>query len=307
MLTVRHVDDAGSVLVRDNFVLAFFCCRDFKTMADAVRGVFDEWLAVIPADALQWTLIGSSASEIKPIAKTSLDRCRDQMDPAKAAKRPLSAFVVFGPEVDNPSYRFNLDGAAKVESNKAVDAETNVVEMRFPAEFVASFGADAFVELAVKFAAQLPYDSGYGSLALSPARQGNARAMFDVLGPLALRHPGYDVYQNSSSRIGLGRRSRGARWLTFLGAAPLKKLGGAKALRALLDPSVEVIDAGGGVALRAGRKPEPGDVNRKKDLPALRAVAKAIEAVTRFGDNFMIKFFQGDADKRDRWERRFLD
>src|SRR5262245_18205977 len=95
MAPMRHVDDSGTVLVRESFVLAFFCCRDFKNMAANVAEVFDAWLAAIPGDALRWAMVGSSASEVKPVVKTTLGRCRAMFDPRKAAQRPFSAFVLF--------------------------------------------------------------------------------------------------------------------------------------------------------------------------------------------------------------------
>ena len=59
--------------------------------------------------------------------------------------------------------------------------------------------------------------------------------------------------------------------------------------------------------LRAGQLPEPGDFNRKQDLPLVASVARAIEKVTFFQDPNMLRMiFNLDEAKLERWERRFL-
>jgi hypothetical protein len=301
------MDDDGTVLVRDNLLLAFFCCRDFHNMADGARIAFESWLSAVPADSLRWSIVGSSASEIKPYSKLALDRCRAMFNLDKAKLRPTSAFKLFGPESDNSSYRFTLSGKIDIEKDKSIDAPTNLIEMRFPAEHLTQVGTAEFVQFAIACARALPYDSGYASLALTPSKQGDSTQIGQLIAGLALRHPGYDVYDNGGARVGLGRRSRGARWLTFLGASQVKKLGGEKALRSILDPAVLIDEAGDGLVLRAGPKPLPGDKNRKKDLPLLRSVAKAIEPITRFNELLIQDFLDDDAEKLERWERRFLD
>ena len=97
--------------------------------------------------------------------------------------------------------------------------------------------------------------------------------------PLAIRHPGYDVEYNEASRLRLGRRVRGARWLTFAGKEITDKLGGRAGLRGALSNAIAVEPLGSGLIIRAGELPELGDVDKGIGVPLLREVAAALEPV----------------------------
>jgi uncharacterized protein YbjT (DUF2867 family) len=126
--------------------------------------------------------------------------------------------------------------------------------------------------------------------------------------PLAARHPGYDVQFNQVGRA-LGRRVRGARWLTFLGPEVSSTLGGAPRLRDALSKAIAVEPlAAGGLMIRAGQLPELGDVNKGIGVPLLREVAAVLEPITTFTEPMLLaNFAEHDATFFERWQRRFLD
>lgn len=99
-------------------------------------------------------------------------------------------------------------------------------------------------------------------------------------------------------------------WLTLVGAEPLARLGGIEVLRDRLvdSPSVEVLEAGGGVVIRAGTMPALGDVNYGEFLPEYRAVYRAlrqeIEPITLEFRPFLLDTDDDDA-RTIRWLRRF--
>jgi hypothetical protein len=305
MPPVRHIDDSGELIVRDGVLLAFFTRRSFEEFSAGVAAVLDRWLMRLPEDALQWAKIGANAEVTSPINKRSLERCRRLLDPKKV-KNTLTAFSVEGPEEVNPGFRFDVVGATDITTDGS-NGKTNLVEMRFPTEFVEQ-DVEAFVSFVVDAAGLIPFDSGYCSPALNFSSEGALRAAAAVIVPLALRHPGYDVNRNRRTRFALGRRSRGARWITFLADSVANELGGSEALRGCLDPGVELIPIGENLALRTGSYLEVGDMNRNENLPLLRSVARAIEPVSFFGDVHLESgVFRGDTNKFQRWERRFLD
>ncbi len=307
MKPIRYLSEDKTLLVRDGIILVFFCKRPFHEISKEVLAVFDEWLKVIPGDVLNWALVGESAEEAKKINSKKLEQCRSLLDPKKSAKRELTAFTVHGDEEFNPSYQFTVEGARDIENDDTVDTESNLIEMRFPTEFFQQQGSDTFVNMALKVAQQLTYDTGYASLALNWSVESELYEASKIIIPLALRHPGFDIHQNDTTRYDLGRRSRGSRWLTFIADDLINELGGHDILVKQLDPKIQVLKAGKGLALRAGTDPMPGDNNRDDKLPLLRSVAGAIEKITFFGDPDMERhLFQGDTERFEQWERRFF-
>jgi hypothetical protein len=110
----------------------------------------------------------------------------------------------------------------------------------------------------------------------------------------------------------------GSRWLTFVGDALLKQVGGAKRIEGTLAKTgVTLATAGAGVVLRAGLEPRPDP--DPKSTKALRAVARTLEPITFFGDPLLefeyysrTKKYWDDQTGKERaaahlaWERRFL-
>ena len=304
MLPLRHYDDDNNLLVRDGLILAFFCKQAMYKIVPGIRNAFDSWIQFIPKDILKWALIGPNAEVYKPVNNRSIGRCYDQLDAQKAKKRELFAFRIQGRDKYNPGFCFVTEGSNKVEDS---DSETNLIEIRISTEYFREIGVEAFIKFAVKISEFLPYDSGYASLALNYGPEPKVWDAGEIIGPLALRYPGFDVNSNDWTISTIGSLCRGAQWITFLGPNLTKRLGGETSLAKKIDSGVEIIKAGNGIALRAGIEPEIGDLNRKKDLPLLKSVARAIEKVTYFNDSSLIELFNEDEDKLERWERRFLD
>ena len=126
---------------------------------------------------------------------------------------------------------------------------------------------------------------------------------------LTKRYPGYDVAHNSVGRAWLGKKIRGARWLSFLGPELTKQLGGVKRLKKAFEEPITVTKVGQGNMIRAGIMPELGDKNQKKDTPLLREIAKVLESATAFGEIVLLRtdFASRNESALESWERRFLD
>jgi Protein of unknown function (DUF3396) len=304
MPEIRKADPTGWLLARDNWVIAFFCQVPFPDMAAGARAAFDLWRAAVPADAIKHALVGTTATQPKKVGPKTVAQCLDMLVPAKAAKRPLSAFEIGGPQPFNADYWFQVVGNLDLTLRGEV-VKSNLVEARLPTEFVTDRGGDAVAELARGFAAALPYSSGYASPALSFMSDAKMTAAAKVIVPAAFRYPGYDLHHNQNTRYFIRGRVVGARWLTFLGPELVKLLGGRKSLTAAL-PGVTVEPAGHGLMLRAGAEPELGDTNRRIDTPLLRAVAQVLEPVMFFENTQLEDLFGEDSDRLERWERRFL-
>jgi hypothetical protein len=293
-------NDEDEVVVRDSQLAAFFFQRPFRDLAKSLGAVFDDWLGRTPEEAKKWALIGPDADEAKPFGPKLLPKAKAQLDPVRAKSRDMAGLEVWGPEETNPTHAFAFDAMNDLQND-----ETNLLELRAPSAEVDAAHVERYVEVIRHVAEQVPYDSGYAS----PALTHPSDRPTDFVEPArkwAFRHPGLDMPNNDGTNSGIGRKVRGAYWLTFLGPWALKQLGGAEALKKALPKEAEVHGVGVGVMIRAGRLPSLGDVNKGDNVPLLRAVAKVIEPVTLFGDSFLDTIFR-DEDERARWERRHLD
>ncbi|MCP4114960.1 MAG: DUF3396 domain-containing protein [Desulfobacteraceae bacterium] len=306
MLPIRHYDSDGDILVRDGLILAFFLKQPFHKMAPGIRHAFDAWLALIPEGNLKWAMIGANAEIHKPFNSRTLKRCFDQLDPQKARKRNISSFDIQGKDKYNAGFCFSTVGSNDIHEDSARSA-TNLLEIRIPTEFFQELGPDGFIRFGLTISEFLAYDSGYASLALNFGYESAAWEAGKLIAPLALRHPGFDINNNQYSRFVLDRSCRGARWITFLGPHLTERIGGKQSLKKKIDPGAEIMQAGNGIAIRAGAEPEIGDLNRKQDLPLLKSVAAAIEGISYFNDSSLKVLFNEDEDKLEKWERRFLD
>ncbi len=302
---IRHLDAEGNLLVRNSVQLVFFIKRSLTEFSADCGAVFDLWMEKIPADTLRWARIGANAEETSATSKNSVERCKRLLDPKRVEKAAVTAFNIEGPEQLNPDFRFEVVSAMSIAAEAAAP-QTSLIEMRFPVEYVEN-DLDGFGIFALKAASMVPMDTGYCSPALNFSSEGSLRAAGAIIAPLAIRHPGYDVNRNRRTRFVLGRRSRGARWTTFLSNEVVKELGGAEGLCGKLVAGVEAIPAGKSLALKAGKSLEVGDTNQNDHLPLLCSMAKAIEPVTFFGDTHVESgIFRGDTGKFERWEKRFL-
>jgi hypothetical protein len=300
---IRFYDSEGDIVARDNLLLAFFGKCPFAQMVEGAKHLFDRWLALIPDDVLKWAALGEHAEYFKPLKPQALARCHSMLN-EEVAKEKNIVFDLKGPQRSGPDYRFVVSGYKEPVQRGFLD-QTNLIEMTFPDAFLAAYGWDNFVELAFELFGQIRCDSGYASLALTFGADALESEGGEYIAPLGLRHYGYDIPNNFSTQSSMGAKSRGARWLTMLSQKQVDQMGGKDALRKKLLGGVEVRESANGVMLRAGRQPEIGDTNRKKPTPLLKSVAHAIEEITYFHDNSLLPLFDDDAEKRDRWERRF--
>lgn len=303
MKPIRITQGNGELIARDSFLLAFFCKRPAADLVEAFSQVFDHWLDSTPAEAKKWAMIGENATTYKPFASRSMKRLKAEFDAKRAASKEISAFELGGPQQINPDHQIVVILSRDVTDD---DPETNLLEIRLPSEEVTGGNVERVVDFARSVAERIPYDSGYGSLALTCGVDSQLIAFAETAQGLAIRHPGFDMPKNDPVRIGLDKQLRGAYWLTFVGADALHKLGGPEILRAELDSAITMEPLGTGVMLRVGERPEIGDVNRGDNLPLIRSLAKVLQPVMRFGDRFLNNLFLEEED-RERWERRHLD
>lgn len=302
---VRKNADTGHIYLREVLLVTFFLPPMIHESVEALRQVLDLYLDAIPPDALAWSLIGANSETWKPISKLTLGKAREQLKVEAAARRKMTAFTLAGGEKGGEASSYAISVAGEPGDPDLPDLQA-LLELSFPMEAISPETVGKFVAFCARVAEVLPYVSGYAAPALQWTLVDAGLAARDVKA-LAMRHPGYDFPNNACTRLRLGKRVRGARWLTFLGPDLVARLGGAAALRATLSEAIAVAPAGLGLMLRAGALPEVGDVNRGIGVPLLCEVAKALEPITQFDDPCLLgQFAHHDQALLCRWERRFL-
>jgi len=296
----------GFVTLRSGVKLAFFLPMPFSSAAPAALETFDRYVVGIPDGALRWSAVGASAGEWRPVAKTTIGRCRSMLTGGGPATRSLTAFTLTDGEEGGAAPGYSIQVVGGQPSARLPD-ELGLVQMTFPSSVLAEAVIEKFVAFATHLAEPLPYVSGYGSPALIWSESDPGASLRAAWGQ-AVRYAGYDVASNETARLRLGRRVRGARWLTFLGPELLARVGGVGALEATLPEPVTRAPAGHGTSLRAGAAPELGDRNRHEETPLLRAVARVLEPITQFEESMLLRspFAAGHESEFLRWERRFL-
>lgn len=297
------LDDNGDCLARDNIVIVFFGKVSFYKMVEGTKYCVEKFLEMTPRDALKWSIVGKSADTYKPLSDKTLARCLSSLTITAAKKKDIH-FRLFGPEENGPDYGLILNGKVQ-PSNEGFLNQTNVIEMRFPREFLSETGEDAFVEVVTDMFENIPCDSGYASIALCFGDESKTDIAGKYIAPIALRSHGYDIPDNLPTANSLGDRCRGARWLTMLSPKLIDELGGLNSIKNVLSDDVTTISTTNGVMFRAGAMPEIGDVNRNQFTPLLASVAHVIEKITYFGDDTLGELFDFDEDKLNRWEHRF--
>jgi hypothetical protein len=310
-MTMIRIQSADEMLVgRDVFIVAVFAEQPYPQVVPSVQEALDLWLSMVPLERLEWARVGANSTSYTRFSTTVVRRCRAELDLARVSGKDVGFFTLRGGEdPNNPSYAFTFSGG---KPSPRVPARTPVVELRFPSELPEEFGLEAFVDWVRRVGESLPFRSGYASPALSRGWEDKAhiREAGRHLVPIAFRHPGYDLPENLSAASFMGvTQCRGARWISLLGPKLVVALGGTESLRAKLDPRVAMVPVGDGLLLRAGERPELGDVNRGDAAPLLRSVAAALEPVTFFDEDLhtLGSLFGGDEERVRLWERRLLD
>lgn len=277
---IRVRDDDGDLMVRDSLVLTLFTRAPSAAACKGALLAIDAMRALVPKGVLRFSLVGEdSTSHVRHGPK------REEKLRAELSGKATSAFVLLSSDEDPeaPAKERSLGPAfmARVSLDGAYDDDcVGTLELRFPSDFAAGGGADAFVDFANQVAEGFPFSSGHASLALTtyplPISFESRKSADSLILELAAKddrlEAGLDVAH------WLGARSLGARWLTFLGPSLSSAVGGAATIAAEV-PQAHLTATGGGLAIRVGSSPT---VVSAADRAALTTLARVLKPVTLF-------------------------
>lgn len=163
--------------------------------------------------------------------------------------------------------------------------------------------ARTFIGLVKSVSKKMPFRSGHAGYSveydegdLNPAREDRMRAWHARFVALDARDLAL-----SGSRFVAG--VKGASWLTLLDSEFVAQLGGDKMVaNKLIDSGVQLAALPNGLLLQAGARPTLGDVNRREDVSALRAVNALLRPI-RVDGGFTLRQF-GDREGTRGWLSR---
>lgn len=285
---------------------AFFLPAPIHALIEPLTGALDAYLAHVPPGTLRWQAIGAGTEDWRPVGAATRAKCADQLRPDAARKRDLTSIELRSGDGADEASQWAVTIIGNPRDDELPD-ESTLFEMTLPARTYDAEEAEAAARLFMALALALPYRSAYFSPALlwSPLLADDALTRARGI---AMRLPGLDISHNVVARSFLGRRIRGARWITLLDGELTAAAGGIAVLRNTSGGSFDVVAFRDGVALRAGAAPALA----ARDQPgfgALQKMARALEAITATDEAALpaTEFAPDDDDDFvGRWERRFL-
>jgi len=263
-----------------------------------VQRALDAYLHAIGPDTLglytddegHWWPLNSQGWERVQAQFRQNKRARVQL--ADASSEHLYRFDYLGRQIGAPSM---------AQSPGAVSA----VSFWVSTEYLEKHGLGRVGELSRELAALLPFCSGHAGLAFNcdPGLVGIPQELLK----LCFRYPGLDIPHMDRHSLRVGTRVPTIAWQTFLGQPVLGEVGGAAGLRSRLQvPGTTVQELEGERAVvTLGARPEAGDTEEGRWLPAYQELARVLEPWTYFTPASDNSSFSPDDQRR--WERRFLD
>jgi hypothetical protein len=305
--------------VRDLVRILFFVPHDHFDIAAGVARALDSYLRAVQGNPRALSEYVCCYWESSKLDERGWELIRQTLEPK--GRRDFEDFEpheAFYPEKDGAYPYFVIYGEqdsgycfdyhARLPWRQAPPHKVSILRVTLPTEYLLEHGPGRVRELALDMASHLPFASGHAGLALGLAHSPWER--LDLLRPLLLRHPGFDL-RDASLHDDIGTRVDGVHWLNFLGQPVLGLLGGASGLRARLhSPSTTVHEMEGErVLVTLGPAPEAGDLALGHTLPAYRELARVLEPwLEPFPWAFLHRQHREDAEETlRRWWRRFLD
>jgi hypothetical protein len=301
---------------------ALSVCVYFGELTDPVRkGLRDVWQRVRPLyeSKLAWFMT-EAMPEKQPVDDDALGMPAFWFRPG-ARTRDRYVFYSYAGESDNDvgpygvelwvlnaaplpeQYRALYSALAKTSADDA-GKQANCLRLSFPPPADES-GIAEFADLCRFVFARVPFLSGYAGYALlfdEDSASFTSEAWEAIL-RIAMRHPGYDVFQYDAGAPFLYFHAKGANWITALGEPFLERFDRLERAAYLRDSRLGVTRTNTSVLIQAGPAPQIGDLNRGDELPLYRQVAKAIEPLTCGAHWPFSRVF--DEEKTMRWLKRF--
>jgi len=296
---IRVYRKDGILLIREGMSLCFYMHRPHGELHQAVRQSLETFLRIVGPEV--FGLYADEEGDWQDLDDAAWEHLRREL----AERRGLGISLLHA-EGSDKGFAFNYRGKPLNDPSSGYKPEeASAVSFWLPTEYLEEHGPGHVRQLALEIAAPLPFTSG--NVGISFNTRTYLLGVRRELRERCFRYPGIDIYNLGSYAMQIGTRVRGPSWLTFLGPALMREVGGVEALQAKLhSPGTTVQTIGGGRAvITLGPQPEAGDTEQGNLLPAYRELARVLEPWLFHEQNRRDIDFP--AEDMLRWERRFLD
>ena len=287
---IRRQLSNGFLILQESVALSYFILRPHKDISDCVIKALGIYLQTVGQDKLRWYT--DAEGEGRPLDEAGWAFVHDKLRGDKGW--PLD---LWESNTSVGSHRFEYRARASSLQGPTLQPDAVCgVSFWLPTEYLESRGPAQVKALAERLARELPFNTGYTTLALNTLS--DQMGISHVLRELCERYPGMDLHKEEVT-MRLGTRPKGSYWLNFYGQPLLGQLGGVAALGERLTlPGISVQQLSEDkVLVELGEWPEVDG-----EMPSYRQLARVLEPHL-YQETIPLL----EPEEMRRWERRFLD
>lgn len=266
-------------LIGLNVGLTMFFEIPFRAHAQQIGRAFSAYLRQVPWETFTFQNLTGTSRGYKKIAPSARATISDWTTGARDYGRACSIWLKDGQSATEASdHLWNLFGKDDADT----EADSNYLQILFPADVVDRLGGDVFAEYAHDVIKGTPYHSAYigytlGTSTLLPVSP-YSDLMDARLYAVGKRFPGAEITRPHLENYEMAAHVRSASWITYVSNALLDRIGGAKKVRASLKGNFTYRETSIGLGIQAGDRPQLGDRNRRLDVLAeQKALARVLE------------------------------
>lgn len=291
----------GTPLVLLTTTIAAFSSEPLFVNAERVKNIFDKFLTGIPSGTIKYVIPTAFSEEWRSYNSTWKEKIRNSLSTEGTRTRKITAFHINDSGASAASVGFSLEG--RPNGNDFPDASTLLqITLPYPQEPDERWAkqiTDAFLAFVDEFSPDYAYCSP--SFSYSELHKGEA---FWQIRKLSNRFLGVDVQINDLTRLWIGHRTRGARWLTALNKELFDQV---MDLNTNDISSITIKSLSNATVLIASKMPQLVDIKRKQKSAGLSQMAQLLEPITYFDEIDLLSHYAAFQESILRkWERRFL-
>jgi len=297
--------EQGELIVSLGADIVLYIDPPFTEIRQSILDSADIFFNICNKDKLHWYST-HTMSHYKPTTTRTFGMLTTWLKPGGKPRDTFSLDLKSGDrERSNPEYRYKISGHER--NTMYFKGKSNHIRALFPSALLAQ-APNEFLQIVIDLCNQVPFLSGHAGFVFERSPYQEARS-YQIAYALGMRYVGVDIADIFNVPYAVERDGvKGVNWLTILSYPFLEELGGRPAIDHLTSKNIDVIDTKYGVILKAGDKPQIGDVNRGKLPEEYRLVYNVIKPLQERAVERCTPFDLATPDEYERtqnWYRRF--
>jgi hypothetical protein len=296
---IRRYSELGNLAFREGLHLCFFMQRSHGEVAPAVRRALDTYLATVGHEKLGSYV--DMEGEFQQLDGEGWEFVNHRLLGNPEAQSCYLQLDEFSTHVGGFHFEYRGRKLGTLHASHWPGLVSGV-SFWLPTEYLEEHGPGQVRALAIALARELPFNSGYVSLAFNHLDMlGSTYLVHD----LCFQYPGLDVHDLSCTIMSVGTKVRSAYWLNFYGQPLLGQLGGPERLRARLPFPEVLIQQLEGEKLLVSLEDWPSvGASPGEEMRPYRALSRLLEP---YLSEEVIRWHAFPPEELRRWQRRFLE